>query len=411
MTTSAASDRTEVGNYFVANYPPFSVVDARKRVETTPGRRWRRRRRDVPLGLYLHIPFCRKRCHFCYFRVYTDKNARRCRAISTCWRANGSCTTSSRRSPAGRSTSSTSAAARRPISRRAQLEALVSRMDAVSSWRIGRGDHLRVRAGHAHREQAARDPRHRRDAAQPRPGYARLEVGGRRPARADLETLRSQVAHILRLDQDLTPFYEVADKDPDLSWVTCGSRADCCGARRSSRRSSRRSARRTAPGRRPCAWSRALVEKPRRAGDRGGMAVRASLSNSGGHGPKDQCVFTVTPSERAIEARTSERCRLIGLLRAGSTWSLSRARVRKELPGPGSFGPRFSLSPGCWTLRCRAHHDARRPLHPARPRLVDTTLSTLESVRCESGRRTRRSSGASDATGRMPAWPSGYLSL
>src|SRR6185369_13850180 len=25
--------------------------------------------------LYLHIPFCRKRCKFCYFRVYTDKNA------------------------------------------------------------------------------------------------------------------------------------------------------------------------------------------------------------------------------------------------------------------------------------------------------------------------------------------------
>ena len=30
---------------------------------------------DVPLGMYLHIPFCRKRCHFCYFRVYTDRNA------------------------------------------------------------------------------------------------------------------------------------------------------------------------------------------------------------------------------------------------------------------------------------------------------------------------------------------------
>ena len=29
----------------------------------------------MPLGVYLHIPFCRKRCHFCYFRVYTDKNA------------------------------------------------------------------------------------------------------------------------------------------------------------------------------------------------------------------------------------------------------------------------------------------------------------------------------------------------
>ena len=30
---------------------------------------------DVPLGLYLHIPFCRQRCKFCYFRVYTDKRA------------------------------------------------------------------------------------------------------------------------------------------------------------------------------------------------------------------------------------------------------------------------------------------------------------------------------------------------
>ena len=30
----------------------------------------------VPLGLYLHIPFCRKRCHFCYFRVYTDKSSK-----------------------------------------------------------------------------------------------------------------------------------------------------------------------------------------------------------------------------------------------------------------------------------------------------------------------------------------------
>jgi len=32
-------------------------------------------RSGTPLGLYLHIPFCRKRCHFCYFRVYTDKDS------------------------------------------------------------------------------------------------------------------------------------------------------------------------------------------------------------------------------------------------------------------------------------------------------------------------------------------------
>ena len=30
---------------------------------------------DTPLGLYYHVPFCRKRCHFCYFRIYTDKNS------------------------------------------------------------------------------------------------------------------------------------------------------------------------------------------------------------------------------------------------------------------------------------------------------------------------------------------------
>ena len=43
----------------------------------TPRPPWTRRPSpDTPLGLYLHIPFCRKRCKFCYFRVYTDKNAR-----------------------------------------------------------------------------------------------------------------------------------------------------------------------------------------------------------------------------------------------------------------------------------------------------------------------------------------------
>jgi len=36
--------------------------------------------KDVPLGVYFHIPFCRKRCHFCYFKVYTDKNASEIRA-------------------------------------------------------------------------------------------------------------------------------------------------------------------------------------------------------------------------------------------------------------------------------------------------------------------------------------------
>src|SRR6187431_2029534 len=69
-----APEKTEVGSYFVANYPPFSawskehVPEALRALETPPPD-------DRKLGLYLHIPFCRKRCKFCYFRVYTDKNA------------------------------------------------------------------------------------------------------------------------------------------------------------------------------------------------------------------------------------------------------------------------------------------------------------------------------------------------
>jgi oxygen-independent coproporphyrinogen-3 oxidase len=71
----ADDDQTDVGSYFVATYPPFSVWSA-DAVESH-GRAALERRpvAGVPLGLYLHIPFCRKRCHFCYFRVYTDKNA------------------------------------------------------------------------------------------------------------------------------------------------------------------------------------------------------------------------------------------------------------------------------------------------------------------------------------------------
>jgi oxygen-independent coproporphyrinogen-3 oxidase len=66
---------TGVGSYFVANYPPFSFW----RPENLPEARETLARPGdpaVPLGLYLHIPFCRLRCKFCYFRVYTDKNAR-----------------------------------------------------------------------------------------------------------------------------------------------------------------------------------------------------------------------------------------------------------------------------------------------------------------------------------------------
>jgi oxygen-independent coproporphyrinogen-3 oxidase len=73
--TTANQEKTGLGNYFVANYPPFSawkpelLPQAHAALNAPP-------RPEAPLGLYLHIPFCRKRCKFCYFRVYTDKNAR-----------------------------------------------------------------------------------------------------------------------------------------------------------------------------------------------------------------------------------------------------------------------------------------------------------------------------------------------
>src|SRR5207248_9661293 len=57
MTTAAADqEQTGLGNYFIANYPPFSfwkpayLPDAARALNSPPAP-------GVPLGLYLHIPF------------------------------------------------------------------------------------------------------------------------------------------------------------------------------------------------------------------------------------------------------------------------------------------------------------------------------------------------------------------
>ena len=67
--------KTEVGSYFISNYPPFSLWKREGTPEILEALH-REPDRAVPLGLYIHIPFCRKRCKFCYFRVYTDQNAK-----------------------------------------------------------------------------------------------------------------------------------------------------------------------------------------------------------------------------------------------------------------------------------------------------------------------------------------------
>ena len=73
-TDQPPPEETREGNYFVSNYPPFSfwkpehvgeAIAALNR-PPTPG---------TALGIYVHIPFCRKRCHFCYFKVLTGQDA------------------------------------------------------------------------------------------------------------------------------------------------------------------------------------------------------------------------------------------------------------------------------------------------------------------------------------------------
>ena len=84
MTTASTQDesrekqpegsKTEVGSYFISNYPPYSqwkadsLDEVKQRMASAPTS-------ENPLGLYLHIPFCRKRCKFCYFKVFTDVKA------------------------------------------------------------------------------------------------------------------------------------------------------------------------------------------------------------------------------------------------------------------------------------------------------------------------------------------------
>jgi len=73
-TTRVPKEETTAGSYFVSNYPPYAfwapdhVSDALDVLRKPP-------RPGAQLGIYVHIPFCRKRCHFCYFKVYTDKDS------------------------------------------------------------------------------------------------------------------------------------------------------------------------------------------------------------------------------------------------------------------------------------------------------------------------------------------------
>jgi oxygen-independent coproporphyrinogen-3 oxidase len=80
---STEAQKTEVGSYFISNYPPYSqwtseaLPSIQQALASPPKKQLSETGTlaETPLGLYLHIPFCRKRCKFCYFKVFTQVNA------------------------------------------------------------------------------------------------------------------------------------------------------------------------------------------------------------------------------------------------------------------------------------------------------------------------------------------------
>ncbi len=58
-----------VGNYFVAAYPPFSKWEE-SQVPALEEALEKRAPARAPLGIYAHIPFCQKKCDYCYYLSY-----------------------------------------------------------------------------------------------------------------------------------------------------------------------------------------------------------------------------------------------------------------------------------------------------------------------------------------------------
>jgi 3-methyladenine DNA glycosylase/8-oxoguanine DNA glycosylase len=56
-----------------------------------------------------------------------------------------------------------------------------------------------------------------------RPGFARVEVKGRRLSQLAACDLTAAVRQILNLDEDLSEFYALVADDPDLSWAAAGA--------------------------------------------------------------------------------------------------------------------------------------------------------------------------------------------
>ena len=165
---AAEVEQTEVGSYFVANYPPFSVWTA-----DAVARRRTARARTPP------APTCRWGC-ICTSRsagsaaisVTSASTPTRTRArsnsISTSWRGSGSSTAEAGdcRPPARLRV--LRRRARRRSSRRVSSKSLVGAADRRDAVDRRGGNHLRVRAGDADRGEARGDSPDGGHAPQPR---------------------------------------------------------------------------------------------------------------------------------------------------------------------------------------------------------------------------------------------------
>src|SRR3954471_9792329 len=71
--TSNPLGESLAGNYFISVYPPFSswqpnhIPALQYTLDGAPAK--------APLGVYVHIPFCEKKCDYCYYLSYTGQSA------------------------------------------------------------------------------------------------------------------------------------------------------------------------------------------------------------------------------------------------------------------------------------------------------------------------------------------------
>ncbi|MEW6304549.1 MAG: coproporphyrinogen-III oxidase family protein [Verrucomicrobiota bacterium] len=62
------SDEPAAGNYFVAAYPPFSCWKRNQAVAAELA--LKQPAPETPFGVYVHVPFCPKKCDYCYYLSY-----------------------------------------------------------------------------------------------------------------------------------------------------------------------------------------------------------------------------------------------------------------------------------------------------------------------------------------------------